>query len=149
MILDCISNSDFYNELHPFFKKGFDFIKTFNPNNYIEGKNEISGDDIFAIVAHLKNFEVNNKLEVHNKYIDIQYVVKGCDKIGWKNRQECKLPENEFDKEKDYQFYLDKSTSVFDVKKEEFVIFYPNDAHAPLMNNEELLKIVIKIKHQF
>ena len=146
MILDHINNSDKYQQLHPYFKLGFDFIRSFNPNHFKEGKNEILGDKVFALVANIQEFETNTKLEIHNQYIDIHYIVVGADKMGWKNRLDCKKPENEFDNAKDYQFYLDTPTTSFLVEENHFTIFYPNDAHAPLMNKENMLKIVVKIK---
>ena len=145
MILDHINNSDKYQQLHPYFKLGFDFIRSFNPNHFKEGKNEILGDKVFALVANIQEFETNTKLEIHNQYIDIHYIVVGADKMGWKNRLDCKKPENEFDTQKDYQFYLDTPTTSFLVEENHFTIFYPNDAHAPLMNKENMLKIVVKI----
>jgi biofilm protein TabA len=146
MILDHIENFEKYLPLHPHFKLGFDFIRSFNTINFKEGKNEILGDDVFALVANLQEFDVNTKLEVHNKYIDIQYIVSGSDNMGWKNRVDCILPENEFDTEKDYQFYTDTPSTEFLVKENQFTIFYPTDAHAPLMKNNPLLKIVVKVK---
>lgn len=146
MILDHINNSKKYQPLHPHFKLGFDFIRSFDSSNFTEGKNEILGDEVFALVANLQQFEPNTKLEVHNNYIDIQYIVSGTDKMGWKNRLNCQLPESEFNTEKDYQFYLDNPTTTFLVKENHFTIFFPNDAHAPLMDKENMLKIVVKIK---
>lgn len=146
MILDHINNYENYLALNANFKLGFDFIRSFDVSNFKEGRNEIKGDEVFALVANLQAFEKNTKLEVHNKYIDIQYLVKESDKMGWKNRKDCKIPENEFDAEKDYQFFLDNPTTSFLVEQNHFTIFYPNDAHAPLMNMENMLKIVVKIK---
>lgn len=146
MILDHIDNSEFYLALNPNFRLGFDFIRSFNPLSFKEGRNEIKGDEVFALVTNLQEFEANTKLEVHKKYIDIQYIVSGTDKMGWKNRKNCNIPENKFDIEKDYQFYLDKPTTLYLVEQNHFTIFYPNDAHAPLMDNKPLLKIVVKVK---
>jgi biofilm protein TabA len=146
MILDHIDNSEFYLTLNPNFRLGFDFIRSFNPLSFKEGKNEIMGDEIFALVFNLNDFEPNTKLEVHNKYIDIQYIVSGTDNMGWKNRLDCIKPENEFDSAKDYQFFTDTPSTEFLVKENQFTIFYPTDAHAPLLNNHPLLKIVIKVK---
>lgn len=146
MILDHINNNEKYLALNPNFKLGFDFIRLFDASNFKEGRNEILGDEVFALVANLRDYDVNTKLEVHNKYIDIQYIVFGTDNMGWKNRLDCKLPENEFDVEKDYQFYLDKPTTTFFVKENHFTIFFPNDAHAPLLGKKNMLKIVVKIK---
>lgn len=146
MIIDRIDNCNKYFALNSKFKKGFEFIQSFDPQNYIEGKNEISGDDIFAVVANISDNEPNEKLEIHNEYIDIQYVVTGLDLIGWKNRKDCKLYENEFNLEKDYQFLLDKPTTKIELNVGEFAIFYPEDAHSPLMSTYPVLKIIIKIR---
>ncbi|NUM49590.1 MAG: YhcH/YjgK/YiaL family protein [Flavobacteriales bacterium] len=146
MILDHIHNSSTYNSLHPLFKKGFDFIHSFDINNYKEGRNEILGDEIFALVFNLNNLEPNTKLEVHNTYIDIQFLVKGTDQMGWRERSLCTKPEGNFNAEKDVQFFTDVPENTFDVAENHFVIFYPTDAHAPLMQNKPCVKIVIKVK---
>ncbi|CAG0952766.1 MAG: YhcH/YjgK/YiaL family protein [Bacteroidetes bacterium] len=146
MILDHIHNSNKYYSLHPLFKKGFDFINSFDVNNYKEGRNEILGDDVFALVFNLNTFEPNKKLEIHNTYIDIQFLVKGTDQMGWKERSLCSKPEGDFSVEKDVQFFTDTPKNTFDVEENHFVIFYPTDAHAPLMQNIPCLKIVIKVK---
>lgn len=146
MILDHINNYKNYLPLHPHFKLGFDFIHSFNPKNFKEGKNGILGDNVFALVANLQEFEANTKLEVHNQYIDIQYIVSGVDYMGWKNRLDCIKPENEFDSAKDYQFFTDTPSTEFLVNENQFTIFYPTDAHAPLIKNSPLLKIVVKVK---
>lgn len=146
MILDHINNCEHYFSFHPNFKLGFDFIKSFKPSNIKEGKIEILGDEVFALVFNLHNFEPNTKLEAHNKYIDIQFVLTGEEKMGWKYRLECNKPEDNFNSEKDVQFFQDQPTHFFLVQQHHFVIFYPNDAHAPLLNNDPLFKIVIKVK---
>lgn len=146
MILDDIGNAETYFKLHQNFKVGFDFINSFDASNFKEGKNEIIGDDVFALVFKLTNFEPNTKLEAHNNYIDIQFVLKGEEQMGWKNRLACTQPENKFDLEKDVQFYKDQPSHFFFVKQNHFTIFYPNDAHAPLLNKNPLFKIVIKVR---
>jgi len=146
MILDKIKNCELYLPLNSKFKLAFDFLKTFNPKSFKEGRNEISGDDAFAIVMNLVDHDLNEKLEVHNEYIDIQYVFSGEDLIGWKSRGECKLPEDVFQVEDDYQLFLDEPIAKFQVNSGDFVVFYPNDAHRPLMNKAPVLKIVVKVR---
>lgn len=146
MILDHINNAESYLKLHQNFKLGFDFINSFDASYFKEGKHEILGDDVFALVFNLTNFEPNTKLEAHNNYIDIQFVLKGNEKMGWKNRLDCTKPESNFNQEKDVQFFLDQSTHHFLLKEKHFTIFFPHDTHAPLLNNDPLLKIVIKVK---
>jgi biofilm protein TabA len=146
MILDHINNCNRYLQLHPHFKLGFDFIQSFNKSNFKEGRNEILDDDVFALVFNLNNFEPNTKLEAHNNYVDIQFVLSGTERMGWKNRLDCNSTETNFNTEKDVQFFNDQPTHFFLVQQQHFTIFFPNDAHAPLLNKDPLLKIVIKVK---
>lgn len=146
MIIDNINNSDCYTALHPNLKLGFDFIHSFNPSKFEDGKHSIKGEEVFAIISKLNDFKPNDKLEVHNQYIDLQFIVNGSDYIGWKERAKCSLNEGLFNDEHDYLLYSDKPEFSFTLNKNCFAIFFPNDAHAPLMKNNNMLKIVVKIK---
>ena len=57
-----------------------------------------------------------------------------------------------YNKEKDVEFLKPKindNTNYVNVKAGDFVIFYPNDVHAPMLavdTKEEIKKVIIKIK---
>lgn len=146
MILDNHKNIDKYSSIHPNFKKAFDFIKNYQSGKLQDGKYEILGDEVFAIVAQIKNYEAITQLEAHRKYIDVQYVVEGEDVIGWKNIQDCDHPVGEFNMEDDYILFSDEPIFKFTLSKGYFAIFYPDDAHGPLMGNSSMKKIVVKVR---
>ena len=146
MIIDNITNKSNYINLHPNLTLGYEFIESFNEFENPDGKYELKGDDVIAIVSRLNNFEPNTKLEIHNQYIDLQFVVKGFDEIGWKQRNKCILPNGIFNTKDDYLMFSDKPEFTFKLNEKCFAIFYPNDAHSPLMKSNDLVKIVIKIK---
>ena len=85
-------------------------------------------------------------LETHEKYIDIQLVLAGTDNMGWKPKLLCKNPAGEFDPEKDVQFFKDNPDSWLETKSGAFAIFFPEDAHMPLIASGMLHKVVVKVK---
>jgi YhcH/YjgK/YiaL family protein len=146
MILDNLHNSDNYSSLHPLFKQAFDYLKSFDPDKIKEGKHDIVGDKLFALVSLHDNYEANNKLEAHRSYIDIQYIHHGTDAIGWRELDTCKETLMTFDEAKDVALFTDAPDFKFNLAAGCFTILYPQDAHAPLMGNEKLVRVVLKVK---
>jgi YhcH/YjgK/YiaL family protein len=85
------------------------------------------------------------KLEAHRKYIDIQYVIAGTDEMGFKPTADCKEIDTEYDVNNDIEFFEDQPDSWTPVPAGSFVIFFPQDAHAPLVSSGEIHKAVLKI----
>ena len=145
MIIDQLTNGFKYFE-SSLFKKAFDYLVSCNFDTMNNGKLDIFGDDLFAIVSRNGDGKNNSKLEVHRKYIDIHYVVSGYDTIGWKFLQECKYPINDFDEKNDYQLFDDLDFNLIQLKASQFCVLFPNEAHAPLIETVGLNKIVLKLK---
>lgn len=146
MILDEIKYCSKYNKLHPNFKLAFDFITNNNLAELEDGKVEILNDAVFAIISTIEKNGEPSKFEVHDAYIDIQYVIEGLDRIGYKTRKDCKQSCGDFDVDNDYLLFDDEVNNVFDLPKQSFAILYPNDAHAPLYKVNSLKKVVIKVR---
>jgi biofilm protein TabA len=147
MILNHLDKSSVYFSVHPRFETAFQFLKTCNFNELQPGIHEIDARKIFAIVSDgdIVPPEVV-KMEVHRKYIDIQYVVSGTDKIGYRYLNECKNRTTKFDVENDYELYADEPEIYLYLTENKFVVFFPEDAHAPLLHKGNLKKIVIKVE---
>ena len=84
-------------------------------------------------------------LESHIRYIDVQCTISGTDLIGWKHIGECKGTGQGYDEEKDLEFYTGKADTWVKTPPGTFGIFFPEDVHAPLGSEDELLKVVLKI----
>ena len=88
-------------------------------------------------------------LEVHNKYIDIQCMVEGIEKIYYAQRQELEA-ETEYDEKGDAQFLKDSDNCLeFLFRAGDFAIFFPQDAHKPSMNaagKAKAKKLVFKVR---
>ncbi|MFH1760760.1 MAG: YhcH/YjgK/YiaL family protein [bacterium] len=146
MILDKIENSGIYCSMHPVFKRAFDFLARKDLMNLDTGRNEIDGEKLFAVVVNDDGKGLENaKLEVHRKYIDIQYSISGVDIMGWKPASDCSQWESDFETDKDLGFFKDRPAVWLSLYPGHFAVFFPDDAHAPMGGKGKLNKIVIKI----
>ncbi len=145
MILDNLAAADRYELMHPGFRAAFDYLRSVSPP-FVIGRHEIDGERLFAIVARNEGRGRDGaKLEVHRRYIDIQYCATGHEVIGWRPLGECSHAEGAFDEIRDIQFFADRPLTWVDVPCGNFAIFYPDDAHAPLAGEGEVWKIVVKV----
>lgn len=147
MILDSLRNSETYYPLCPRFKKAFEWLAQTDISALPTGRHAIDGDDIFVNVSELElRPRSQAALEVHDEYIDIQLVVDGEEEFGWSRREVLERPRGEFDVRKDIRFYEDTPQTFYTVRKGEFTILMPEDAHAPMLGNGFVKKLIIKVR---
>ena len=97
MILDRTEQADLYTSLNPHFAKAFAFLRQEGLDKLKEGRHDIDGDGLYALVVRGTCKPPSQaKLELHRKYIDVQFLISGCDNIGWKNSQLCKNSKNAY-----------------------------------------------------
>ena len=146
MIFSSILQCDRYAALHPLFKRAFDYISNTDLYSLASGSYRIVGDDLVAIVEHVSGrAREMARLEAHRKYIDIQLVLDGDEAMGWKPLADCHNPVSEHSEEKDIRFFHDAPASWIAVPPDHFCIFFPEDAHAPLVGAGEIRKVIFKV----
>lgn len=146
MIVDTLQNADRYVSLHPDFQAAFRYLRTADLDSLPDGRHDIEGDRLFGLVARSTGRGRSaSPLEIHRKYIDIQYVVRGADEIGWKPLADCSQPADAFNVDGDIGFYRDAPDFWIGVNTGSFAIFFPEDAHAPLGGEGAVMKAVLKV----
>ena len=148
MILDKLDNADFYSCISDNLKKGFDFLKNTNLSALETGKYEIEDKNVFALVSEYDSKAHEDcRLEAHQVYADIQYIVSGREAIGFASLNgqtvtAAYLPE------KDIVFFSGETTLLI-VESGMFAVFFPQDVHRPCMQingPEKVKKVVVKVK---
>lgn len=129
--------------------KAFTFLRKVNLDTIRPGKYPIDGDSVFATVTEnpTKDFE-NTKWEFHKKFIDIQMVIKGSEKMGILPIDKLTVTDVYNDK-KDVGFGISDEGEFCLAEAGTFLIFFPGDAHRPNIKTEGCdkdKKIVIKVK---
>jgi len=146
MIIDKLANSGQYLALHPGFKAAFDHLASIDLNALEVGKYDVDGVK-YAVMAKdgATKEAAGEKFECHDKNIDIQVLISGVESMGWTPRNDCKSPKADYNAEKDVTFYADAAEMYFTLHAGEFVIFYPNDVHAPMIGDGFIKKLVVKV----
>lgn len=148
MILGSLNNTEVIENIHPLFKKAFDYLKT-NDLTKIESTTsniEIDGNSVFVMVQKYQGKTKEEViLEAHKRYIDIQLIVEGSEQMGWLDINKCTEVKSGYDENKDVAFYNNTASSFVTVNPNEFAIFFPEDAHAPGAGDELIKKMVIKV----
>jgi YhcH/YjgK/YiaL family protein len=149
MIHDKLENAAVYEGLSPAFGKAIAWLAGQDLPSLSEGKVEIEGSDIYALVQKYKTEERSRRsFETHRKYADIQVIVKGRETIVY--RQAEGLSEiSAYDEAKDFSAWKLEGGLDLVLEAGEFGVFFPQDAHAPKVAPEapaDVMKVVIKVK---
>ena len=102
------------------------------------------GNRFFVAVGTTKAPDV---AEAHRQYLDIQYIVKGKEVMGWADLADCKL-EGEFNEAKDVGKYS-SSFEYMTINEGVCYVAFPEDAHMPgrhLDVPNDFVKVVVKLK---
>ena len=126
----------------------FNFLKTHDLAKLEKGKYPVDGDNVFVSVTEdpTKDLEKTN-WESHRKYIDIQCIITGDEKMGV-----CPIGAatvtKPYDEKRDVANYSAEG-KMYVGKAGTFFIFFPNDAHRPNITpggNLVVKKVVIKVR---
>ncbi|WP_373820305.1 YhcH/YjgK/YiaL family protein [Glaesserella sp.] len=148
----------------------FGHINNFNPNEYPKaiqfaldylkntdfdalqtGRYPLKGDLIYVQVLDLETKPKSDILpEVHRRYLDVQYLHSGLERMG----VEPDLGQNpiakEYDPERDIQHYAMMQNEVELIfRPGNFAVFFPEDIHRPACQDggrsSPIRKVVVKI----
>ena len=150
MLLDQLENAGLYGALGQRIAKGLALLNDQSVLNAAPGKYEVDGENIFYMVQEYETLPVEDgQLEIHRKYMDIQFVVSGTECIGYA-LLEGLTETMAYDGENDAALYEHvPSMSKLILKQGMFAIFWPNEPHMPCRRIDEpvkVKKIVVKVR---
>lgn len=146
MVIDTLENFGKYVSLNPLFATVAEYMKENDIFTQEVGKVRLDGEDLFVNYAVAKGKTVGDaRIETHNRMIDIQIPLSCPETMGYTPRKN--LPKAEYNEEKDITFYSGEAEKYITVNPGEFVIFFPEDGHAPCVSdNPEIRKAIFKVK---
>jgi YhcH/YjgK/YiaL family protein len=114
------------------------------------GRVDLDGDNLYVLVQEYTTKPAElGKWEAHRRYIDVQYLVSGQERMGFANLRTLQL--GEYLPDKDFQA-LNGAGNQVDVFAGSFVIFFPEDGHMPGLcvgAPEPVKKVVLKVRQAF
>ncbi|MBT1872671.1 YhcH/YjgK/YiaL family protein [Enterobacter mori] len=131
-------------------EKALHFLRATDFTTLPPGVVEIEGRTIFAQVLDLTTKEPHkNRPEVHRRYLDIQFLAWGEEKIGIAIDTGNNEISESLLEQRDIIFYHDSENESFiEMTPGSYAIFFPQDVHRPAcINNKEaaIRKIVVKV----
>ena len=147
MIIDTIENLGKYVALNPLFADVIEFLKNNDLRTMEEGKYPIKDKNLFLSVQVAKQRTKESAfIETHIEMVDIQIPISCAETYCYSPL--CDLPEFEYDAEMDMTKYGDtKPQTYVTIKPGQFVIFFPQDGHAPcIIDEQEIKKVIFKVK---
>jgi biofilm protein TabA len=150
MIIAPLKNIEQQVVMTPAFRQAIDFLNRTDLAGLSDGKVEIDGDAVFAIVQRYETASATDpKFEYHRKYADIQIIVSGKEVIGWAPIERMMVSE-EYDAGRDIAFGSVGSREWTPVllKAGDAAVLYPEDGHAPKLSAgaaSPVMKIVVKV----
>jgi YhcH/YjgK/YiaL family protein len=148
MILDQLKNAKLYFSLGERISKALQYLETTNFSNLEPGRYDIDGDNIYAMISVYNTKPLSStKWEAHKKYIDVQYVFSGKEKMGVTSPDKV-IPIEEYSVNNDCTIYKGDGNFIY-VDEGSFAIFFPTDIHMPGISiniPKEVAKVVVKVK---
>jgi biofilm protein TabA len=146
-----VNKMEFAKQYHgnkPGWDKAFAFLRDSDLLKLKPGKYIIDGDNVYATITEApeKTFE-QTTWESHRKYTDLQYVIKGKEKIGVAQASTATVTKP-YDESKDAANYTAEG-KYYVAESGTFYLFFPQDAHRPNIKvdgYDVVKKIVIKVR---
>ena len=66
--------------------------------------------------------------------------------FGWSERRDLRMPQSEFNVEKDIQLFDDEPQTYYTLRPGQFTILFPEDGHAPMVGQGTVRKIIVKVR---
>ncbi|MHB8901630.1 MAG: YhcH/YjgK/YiaL family protein [Thermoguttaceae bacterium] len=150
MILDRLENAAMYRSLNPQIEAALAYLAKTNFQSVAPGRYELDGDRLYAMVQrYATKPHAGARWEAHRRYLDVQCVVEGTERIGWAPLEKKTEVETPYDAEKDVIFYR-TTGDLLQVPAGMFAVFAPHDIHSPGLHASptepvDVLKVVVKV----
>ena len=147
MIIDRIENTSMYSGLAPRLAVALAYLRDTDFSCVEPGRYDIDGDEIYALVQAYTTKDVSKGLwEAHRRYIDVQYVAGGNERMGYANLGDLTVS-REYEDKDDF-LLLQGEGDFLTMPAGTFIILGPQDAHMPQIavgKPCEVTKVVVKV----
>lgn len=148
MIIDNLENFRNYKFRNRNINKAIEFILNTDFRKKESGKYKIKGDELYYFISQYRTTsELDSIPELHKKYIDIQFLSEGTERIGYAPYSRQKVFKK-YNNENDIAFYK-SAMSYITLTKGMFAIINTMELHQPgisLKEPEYVKKIVFKVR---
>lgn len=148
VILASLADFPRYASLNPHFPAVAAFLATVDLAALPEGRTDLEGEALYVLSAPDARPRpmAEALLEAHRTYIDVQVVLQGEETMGWTPLADCVPTAEGFDPSRDIGFFEGAPVNLLTVPAGHLAVFFPEDAHAPLLGaGGPVRKLIFKV----
>jgi YhcH/YjgK/YiaL family protein len=145
MILDHIKNYKLYTQLDHKLKTAFEYLALHDLANQPEAKLELAPNSVTIQIVE-QSTRSQALWESHRKYLDIHFLIRGEEKIGYAFPEDLTIQEP-YSESRDLAFFKGLGQYAT-LRPGYFAIFYPGEAHMPLLSvhgEKPIKKAIVKV----
>ena len=133
MILDKVENAARYAGVHAGIPAAVAAALKLNADTYQRGRVDVDGDNIYLNCAEYDTHDREGALtEAHRAYLDVMVVVEGVETVYVKRTDALKNVTKPYDASIEALLAdTDADVSAVRLEKGDFLVLFPEDAHAP------------------
>jgi YhcH/YjgK/YiaL family protein len=127
VVSDLLANAHLYTALGTRIARGLQFLAKTDLASLAPGRHELDGKRLFALVSDYTPKPVSEcRWEAHRRYLDLQYLVSGIERMGVAPID--RLVAGEYQEDRDI-VWLSGSGDFLTFGAGQFMILWPGDAH--------------------
>jgi len=124
-----------------YYEKAFEYYKNNDLLKLATGKYLIDGENVFAAISEYDTQDpAERKWENHKKYIDIQILLSGKEKMSKASYAEA-TPDVPYSETKDIEFRKATNGKTYLAEPGTFFMFFPSESHMPNQNADGVAKV--------
>lgn len=147
MVIDRLRNAAGYYGLGRRLQAAFEYLQRNELHRRELGRYEINGGSVYALVQQYSTKpREQGRLEAHRRYMDVQYLLEGAERIGYANLESLRVVQP-YDEAKDVLF-CEGEADLLLLRAGSFALFGPQDAHMPgllVAAPQTVKKVVVKV----
>jgi YhcH/YjgK/YiaL family protein len=130
MIIDRLANESPLYQLPSRLARALEYLRATDMRAVALGRHDLDDDQLFALVQEYTTRTADQCVwEAHRRYIDVQFVVTGAERMGIASLGQMREREA-YDSARDVAFFEPGSEFVT-IRAGMFAIFGPEDVHSP------------------
>ncbi len=133
MILDKVENAARYAAINEGIVKAVEAAKQLRADTYVKGRVDVDGDNVYLNCAEYDTHDRKGALtEAHRAYLDVMVMVEGCESVYVKRTDALKNITKPYDASIEALLAdTDEDVSAIRLTVGDFLVLFPEDAHAP------------------
>lgn len=141
MIFGNIKSNEDISSYPQAIQKAIQYLKENDLVAKAPGRYELDGDNMILQVLDVETTERCNLCpEVHETYIDVQFLAKGIEKIGCYPDMGDNIVDENLLETRDLIFYKNNENARethLEMEEGSYAVFYPHDVHIPAIMKDE------------